>query len=152
MHIANQRMKIFHLLFLSGGSHCFCIGLFKMSVSWYYIHGEEKCSDLFLCIICRNVCHTALVSIDLLKYTFDERIISRNIPMNLPQRSFNLTPFVYFLWGYVMSLVNAIKLKPIDNLETFISNVNDNIRHLSCPKIRLPESHGGHKFKLILIY
>ena len=43
-------------------------------------------------------CHTAHVTIDLLKETFDERIISRNGPVNWPPRSCDLTPLDYFLW------------------------------------------------------
>ncbi|CAH2237439.1 jg3568 [Pararge aegeria aegeria] len=52
-------------------------------------------------------CHTAHVTIDLLKETFDERIISRNGPVNWSPRSCDLTPLDYFLWGYVKSLVYA---------------------------------------------
>ena len=46
-------------------------------------------------------CHTARDTINLLKQTFDERLISRNGPVNWSLRSCNLTPIDYFLWEYV---------------------------------------------------
>ncbi|GFT34961.1 putative DD41D transposase [Trichonephila clavipes] len=54
-------------------------------------------------------CHTARVTIDLLKDTFGDRLISRFRPVNWPPRSCDLTPRDYFLWGYVKSLVYADK-------------------------------------------
>ncbi|GFV63356.1 putative DD41D transposase [Trichonephila clavipes] len=54
-------------------------------------------------------CHTARVTIDLLKDTFGDRLISRFGPVNWPPRSCDLTPLDYFLWGYVKSLVYADK-------------------------------------------
>ncbi|GFV11544.1 transposase [Trichonephila clavipes] len=54
-------------------------------------------------------CHTARATIDLLKDTFGDRLISRFGPMNWPPRSCDLTPLDYFLWGYVKSLVYADK-------------------------------------------
>ncbi|GFV55463.1 transposable element Tc3 transposase [Trichonephila clavipes] len=50
-------------------------------------------------------CHTARVTIDLLKDTFVDRLISRFGPVNWPPRSCDLTPLDYFLWDYVKSLV-----------------------------------------------
>ncbi|GFX36430.1 tc3a_0 protein [Trichonephila clavipes] len=49
-------------------------------------------------------CHTARATIDLLKDTFGDRLISRFGPVNWPPRSCDLTPLDYFLWGYVKSL------------------------------------------------
>ncbi|GFX48078.1 uncharacterized protein TNCV_4114131 [Trichonephila clavipes] len=46
-------------------------------------------------------CHTARATIDLLKDTFGDRLISRFAPVNWPPRSCDLTPLDYFLWGYV---------------------------------------------------
>ncbi|GFW27475.1 DUF4817 domain-containing protein [Trichonephila clavipes] len=54
-------------------------------------------------------CHTARATIDLLKDTFGDRLISRFGPVNWPQRSCDLTPLYYFLWSYVKSLVYADK-------------------------------------------
>ncbi|GFV53058.1 uncharacterized protein TNCV_4644171 [Trichonephila clavipes] len=52
-------------------------------------------------------CHTARATIDLLKDTFGDRLISCFGPVNWPPRSCDLTPRDYFLWGYVKSLVYA---------------------------------------------
>ncbi|GFY09626.1 uncharacterized protein TNCV_381211 [Trichonephila clavipes] len=46
-------------------------------------------------------CHTDRATIDLLKDTFGDRLISRFGPVNWPPRSCDLTPLDYFLWGYV---------------------------------------------------
>ncbi|GFY23749.1 uncharacterized protein TNCV_1630311 [Trichonephila clavipes] len=68
-------------------------------------------------------CHTARATIDLLKGTFGDRLISRFGPVNWPPRSCDLTPLDYFLWGYVKSLVYADKPQTLDHLE-------DNIRRV----------------------
>ncbi|GFX19631.1 uncharacterized protein TNCV_2075391 [Trichonephila clavipes] len=44
-------------------------------------------------------CHTACATIDLLKDTFGDRLISRFGPVNWPPRSCDLTPLDYFLWA-----------------------------------------------------
>ncbi|GFX27114.1 uncharacterized protein TNCV_440201 [Trichonephila clavipes] len=46
-------------------------------------------------------CHTARATIDLLKDTFGDRLISLFGPVNWPPRSCDLTPLDYFLWSYV---------------------------------------------------
>ncbi|GFT71025.1 uncharacterized protein TNCV_204201 [Trichonephila clavipes] len=53
--------------------------------------------------------HTALSTINLLKDTFGDRLISRFGPVNWPLRSCDLTPLDYFCGGYVKSLVYADK-------------------------------------------
>ncbi|GFU75424.1 uncharacterized protein TNCV_2861401 [Trichonephila clavipes] len=45
-------------------------------------------------------CHTARATIDLLKDTLGDRLISRFGPVNWPPKSCELTPLDYFLWGY----------------------------------------------------
>ncbi|GFY10262.1 uncharacterized protein TNCV_2629411 [Trichonephila clavipes] len=50
-------------------------------------------------------CHTARATLDLLKDTFGDRLISRFGPVNWPPRSCDLTPLDNFLWGYVNSIV-----------------------------------------------
>ncbi|GFV38234.1 uncharacterized protein TNCV_4792201 [Trichonephila clavipes] len=67
--------------------------------------------------------HTARATIDLLKDTFGDRLISRFGPVNWPPRSCDLTPLDYFLRGYVKSLVYADKPQTLDHLE-------DNIRRV----------------------
>ena len=64
--------------------------------------------------------HTAHVTIDLLKSKFDERVISRNGPVDWPSRSCDLTPLDFFLWGYVKSLVYANKLTKLEDLRANI--------------------------------
>ncbi|GFU34711.1 uncharacterized protein TNCV_1994181 [Trichonephila clavipes] len=66
-------------------------------------------------------CHTARATIDLLKDTFGDRLISRFGPVNWPPRSCDLTPLDYFLWGYVKSLVYAKKPQTLDHLEDNIA-------------------------------
>ncbi|GFX96896.1 putative DD41D transposase [Trichonephila clavipes] len=73
-------------------------------------------------------CHTARATIDLLKDTFGDRLISRFGPVNWPPRSCDLTPLDYFLWGYVKSLVYADKRQTLVHLEDNIRRVIANIR------------------------
>ncbi|GFX04922.1 transposable element Tc3 transposase [Trichonephila clavipes] len=68
-------------------------------------------------------CHTARATIDLLKDTFGDRLISRFGPVNWLPRSCDLTPLEYFLWGYVKSFVY------VDNPQTF-DHLEDNIHHV----------------------
>ncbi|GFY13579.1 uncharacterized protein TNCV_4959491 [Trichonephila clavipes] len=68
-------------------------------------------------------CQTARATIDLLKDTFGDHLISRFGPVNWPLRSCDLTPLDYYLWGYVKSSVYADKPQTLDHLE-------DNIRRV----------------------
>ncbi|GFX78296.1 uncharacterized protein TNCV_5136431 [Trichonephila clavipes] len=80
-------------------------------------------------------CHTARATIDLLKDTFGDRLISRFGPVNWPPRSCDLTPLDYFLWGYVKSLVYADKPQTLDHLEDNIRCVIADIRPQMLEKI-----------------
>ncbi|GFW75603.1 DUF4817 domain-containing protein [Trichonephila clavipes] len=80
-------------------------------------------------------CHTARATIDLLKDTFDNRLISRFGPVNWPPRSCDLTPLDYFLWGYVKSLVYADKPQTLDHLEDNIRRVIADIRPQMLEKV-----------------
>ncbi|GFT28582.1 transposable element Tc3 transposase [Trichonephila clavipes] len=73
-------------------------------------------------------CHTARATIDLLKDTFGDRLISRFGPVNWPPRSCDLTLLDYFLWGYVKTLVYADKTQTPDYLEDNIRCVIADIR------------------------
>ncbi|GFV39996.1 uncharacterized protein TNCV_4412271 [Trichonephila clavipes] len=73
-------------------------------------------------------CHTARATIDLLKDTFGDRLISRFGPVNWPPCSCDLTPLDYFLWGYVKSLVFPDKPQTLDHLEDNIRRVIADIR------------------------
>ncbi|GFU29289.1 putative transposable element [Trichonephila clavipes] len=80
-------------------------------------------------------CHTARATIDLLKDTLGDRLISRFGPVNWPPRSCDLTPLDYFLWGYVKSLVYADKPQTLDNLEDNILRVIADIRPQMLEKV-----------------
>ncbi|GFU64442.1 DUF4817 domain-containing protein [Trichonephila clavipes] len=80
-------------------------------------------------------CHTARATIDLLKDTFGDRLISRFGPVNWPPRSCDLTPLDYFLWGYVKSLVYADKPQTLDHLENNIRRVIADIRPQMLEKV-----------------
>ncbi|GFW83213.1 uncharacterized protein TNCV_2508531 [Trichonephila clavipes] len=99
----------------------------------------------------RNRSHsTARATIDLLKDTFGNRLISRFGPVNWPPRSCDLTPLDYFLWSYVKSLVYADKPQTLDHLEDNIRRVIADIRpqmlEKKSSKIRHPgwSSRGLH--------
>ncbi|GFX05407.1 putative transposase [Trichonephila clavipes] len=80
-------------------------------------------------------CHTARATIDLLKVTFGDRLISRFGPVNWPPRSCDLTPLDCFLWGYVKSLVCADKPQTLDHLEDNIRRVIADIRPQMLEKV-----------------
>ncbi|GFX14560.1 DDE_3 domain-containing protein [Trichonephila clavipes] len=88
-------------------------------------------------------CHTARATIDLLKDTFGDRLISLFGPVKYPPRSCDLTPLDYFLWGYVKSMevyVKSIGLcrdKPqtLDLLEYNIRHVTADIRPQMLEKV-----------------
>ncbi|GFV15212.1 putative transposable element [Trichonephila clavipes] len=80
-------------------------------------------------------CHTARATIDLLKGTFGDRLISRFGPVNWPPRSCDLTPLDYFLWGYVKSLVYADKPQTLDHLEDNVHCVIADIRPQMLEKV-----------------
>ncbi|GFV53111.1 uncharacterized protein TNCV_881001 [Trichonephila clavipes] len=80
-------------------------------------------------------CHIALATIDLLKDTLVDRLISRFGPVNWPPRSCDLTPLDYFLWGYVKSLVYADKPQTLDHLEDNIRRVIADIRPQMLEKV-----------------
>ncbi|GFV73374.1 uncharacterized protein TNCV_3388911 [Trichonephila clavipes] len=67
-------------------------------------------------------CHTARATIDLLKDTFGDRLISCFGPVNWPPRSCDLTPLDYFLWVY------ADKPQTLDHLV-------DNIRRYTATNV-----------------
>ncbi|GFS65186.1 DUF4817 domain-containing protein [Trichonephila clavipes] len=82
-----------------------------------------------------TTCHTARATIDLLKDTFGDRIISRFGPVNWPPRSCDSTPLDYFLWDYVKSLVYADKPQSLDHIEENICRVIADIRPQMLEKV-----------------
>ncbi|GFW26260.1 uncharacterized protein TNCV_4423071 [Trichonephila clavipes] len=81
------------------------------------------------------ICHTARATIDLLKDTFGDRLISRFGTVNWPPRSCDLTPLDYFLRGYVKSLFYADKTQTLDHLEDNIRRVIAYIRPQMSEKV-----------------
>ncbi|GFV02593.1 DUF4817 domain-containing protein [Trichonephila clavipes] len=80
-------------------------------------------------------CHTARATIDLLKDTFGDSLISRFAPVNWPPRSCDLIPLAYFLWDYVKLLVYAEKPQTLDHLEDNIHRVIADIRPQMLEKV-----------------
>ncbi|GFU25302.1 uncharacterized protein TNCV_1739461 [Trichonephila clavipes] len=80
-------------------------------------------------------CHTARATIDLLKDTLGECLISRFEPVNWPPRFCDLTLLNYFLWVYVKSLVYADKPQTLDHLEDNICRVIADIRSQMLEKV-----------------
>ncbi|GFU57190.1 transposable element Tc3 transposase [Trichonephila clavipes] len=80
-------------------------------------------------------CHTARATINLLKDTFDDRLISRFGPVSRSPRSCDLTPLDYFLWGYVKSLDCTDKPQTLDHLEDNIRRVIADIRPQMLEKV-----------------
>ncbi|GFU82637.1 putative transposable element [Trichonephila clavipes] len=103
-------------------------------------------------------CHTARATIDLLKDTFGDRLISRFGLVNWPPRSCDLTSLDYFLWGYVNSLVYADKPQTLDHLEDSIRRVIADIRPQMLEKVienwtsrldYIRDSRGSHMPEII---
>ena len=67
-------------------------------------------------------CHTARVTMDLLRVEFGEQFISRTKPVNWAPRSCDLTSSYYFLWGCVKAHIYKEKPALIDALEDNISS------------------------------
>ncbi|GFV11623.1 putative LOC100569746 [Trichonephila clavipes] len=82
-----------------------------------------------------TTCHTARATIDFMKDTFGDRLISRFGPVNWPPRSCDLTPLDYFLWDYVKSLVYADKPQTLDHLEDNFRRVIADIRPQMLEKV-----------------
>ena len=66
-------------------------------------------------------CHTSRATIDLLKETFGERVISKNGPVDWPSSSCDITPLDFYLWGHVKANVYANKPETIEQLEANIT-------------------------------
>ncbi|GFW37362.1 hypothetical protein TNCV_859691 [Trichonephila clavipes] len=91
--------------------------------------GSELCSlTNHASVSAMTMPYTSRATIDLLKDTFGDRLISRFGPVNWPPRSCDLTPLDYFLCGYVKSLVYADKPQTLDHLEDNIRRVIADIR------------------------
>jgi len=103
-------------------------------------------------------CHTAAVTIELLKSKFGQKLITKNGPVNWPARSCDLTPLDYFLWGYLKSQVYADKPATINALESNISRVILDIQPAVLENVakefvrrmqNVKKSRGGHMPEII---
>ncbi|GFY04106.1 hypothetical protein TNCV_1198841 [Trichonephila clavipes] len=111
--------------------------------AYEFFYGEVFCAVFFVAAPLQELwfqqdgatCHTARATVDLLKDTFGDRLISRFGPVNWPPRSCDLTPLDYFLWGYVKSLVYADKPQTLDHLEDNIRRVIADIRPQMLEKV-----------------
>ena len=79
--------------------------------------------------------HTARVTIDLLRGKFAERVISRNVPVEWPPLSCNLTPLDFFLCGHTKSLVYANKPATLDDLKDNIQREIANVPVEMCARV-----------------
>ena len=72
-------------------------------------------------------CHTARITMDLLRGEFGEHFISSSGPVNWPPRACDSTLLGYVLWGYVKAHVCTGKLASSDaledNIEAFIREI-----------------------------
>ena len=80
-------------------------------------------------------CHTAEATLNVLRPVFEDCIISCRADVVWPPRSYDLTPFYYYLWGAVKDKCYANKPETIDALKYNISeaigeiqlHTNDNV-------------------------
>ncbi|GFS52995.1 transposable element Tc3 transposase [Trichonephila clavipes] len=127
----------FFTYFLASRASLHCFLKVSCSSSYFFL-----CSNISLMGVLElwfqqdvATCHTARATIDLLKDTFGDRLISRFRPVNWPTRSCDLTPLDYFLWGYVKSLVYADKPQTLDHLKDNIRRVIADIRPQMLEKV-----------------
>ena len=98
-------------------------------------------------------CHTARITMGLLRGVFGEHFISLSESVNWPPRSCSLTTLGYFLWGYVKAHVYTDKPTSIDvlenNIEAFIRKIPDEMLEKECQNwtkrmVHLRRSCGQH--------
>ena len=100
-------------------------------------------------------CYTAEATLDVLRPVFDDRIISRKADVVWPQRSCDMTPLDYYLWGYVdkpetidvlkdniREAIGEIQLHTIDNV---LINWTDRVGYCMA-------SRGSHLNEIIFHY
>ena len=80
-------------------------------------------------------CHTSHATIDLLRKTFDGRLISRNGDVNWPPRSCDLTQLDYFLWSAVTDKCYVHHPETIDHLKVNIRDAINEIRPQTLKKV-----------------
>ena len=98
-----------------------CFGLLLIIWIWLSIRYQQDGAT----------CHTATGTLNLLRTTFLDRIISCYSAVNWPLRWCDLTPLDYFLRDHVKDQVYAVNLQSIDALKTNILRVIGKIKSQS---------------------
>lgn len=80
-------------------------------------------------------CHTANVSIELLKSVFPEKLISKKGDIEWPPRSPDLSPCDYFLWGYLKSVVYDNNPNNLEQLKRNIVREINNIPRITFRRV-----------------
>ena len=82
-------------------------------------------------------CHTARVTMNVLRGEYGEHFISRSVSVNWPFRSGDWTPFDCFLWGFVKAYAYTDKPASYDALEdkivAFIHEIPAEMLERVCP-------------------
>ena len=73
---------------------------------------------------------------NLLRLTFDGRLISRNDDVNWPSRSCDLTPLDYLLWGVFKENCYADKLDAYEHLKANLCNAIAEVRLHTLEKVK----------------
>ena len=98
-------------------------------------------------------CHTARLTMTLIREEFDERVISRGAEVAWPPRSCDLTPLDFFLWGFLKSKVYANRPGTLEALENNIRREISPISVSLCEKVvenmvfrttTVAKARGGH--------
>ena len=103
-------------------------------------------------------CLSAFETLNLLLEKFPDRIISRDSVVNRRPRSCDLTPWNYFLQGYVKNRVYVDNAKSIEDLKTNIRRVIGEIESKLCKNVNenfdkridiCKRGRGGHLSEII---
>lgn len=99
------------------------------NIIWPELNGLDV-SDMWFQ---QDATYTAGQTINLFKRKLNNRVISRNGPVEWPSRSCGLTPLDYLLWGYVKSLVYTNKPRTLNELR---NNIKREIANVSADMCR----------------
>ena len=101
----------------------------------------------------RRTCHTAEVTLDILRLVFKDRTISRRSDVVWPPRICDLTPLDYYLWGAVKDKPETIDVLK-DNIREVIAEIQlhtiDNVLKNSTDRVGYRmASRGSHLNEII---
>lgn len=92
-----------------------------MLSDWFFPEIENQVIDDVFFQQDGATCHTSHATVNLVRTTFEDRVISKNGDVPWPPRSCDLTPLDYFLWG-------AVKDKCYADAPATIEALKHNIR------------------------